>query len=156
MVTNALTAASTCMCLLAALADTGAGHSKSIGKHRQRAATAGDGSVARQAAAGYADGLSTFCGEALCNSSAAPRGPTGPSWLRSPLVELAALPVRGKGDRLLVMLGESPFRIAVADGWCHEYNRLPISSSAPPLLPMAAVPPPLPRAAEPGYMASID
>ena len=65
MVTNALTAASTCMCLLAALADTGAGHSKSIGKHRQRPATAGDGSVARQAAAGYADGLSTFCGEAM-------------------------------------------------------------------------------------------
>ena len=65
-----------------------------------------------------------LCGAALCNSSAAGRAPTGPK-------RLGATQMARDGDRLLVMLGESPFRIAVADGWCHEHHHLPVCSILP-------------------------
>jgi hypothetical protein len=61
-----------------------------------------------------------FCGEQLCSSATAGRGPSGPSLLDAP-------PAPADG-RLLVLLGESPFRIAVADGWCHDYQQLPVCS----------------------------
>lgn len=61
------------------------------------------------------------CGEVLCNSTAAHRAPTGP---RHP----SPTELKGAGHQLLVLLGESPFRIAVADGWCHAYQMLPVCS----------------------------